>query len=210
MKPIAVAVLASDPVTEEGAIARLAPQPDIVAHAPDRHRHADVLLVLANEVTEHLLARVEAGSTRAGEPEPAVVMVVDDFPEQFLLRAVNLGLVALLNRQESGFDRIVRAVRAAVSGRAQLPETLQRSLVTQLRSIQENVLAPRGLSASGLTEREIALLKLFSDGLSTREVALKLNYSERTVKNVVHGVVTRFRLGNRTHAVAYALRAGAL
>jgi DNA-binding NarL/FixJ family response regulator len=210
MKPIAVAVLASDTLSTEGALARLMSYPEVAARVWDRHHRTEVLLVLAGEVTEQLVARVEDIRRRNPGEGPAVVLVAHHFPEQFLLRAVNFGLVSLVCRQEATFDRLVAVVREAARGRPELPSSLQRSLLAQLRSIQENVLAPRGLSATGLTEREIALLRLFADGLSTREVALKLSYSERTVKNIVHDVVSRFRLGNRTHAVAFALRAGAL
>ncbi|MGW2043477.1 hypothetical protein ACWCO4_36290, partial [Streptomyces virginiae] len=40
------------------------------------------------------------------------------------------------------------------------------------------------------------------------DLAAKLAYSERTVKNVMHGLTTRLHLRNRAHAVAYALREG--
>jgi DNA-binding NarL/FixJ family response regulator len=45
--------------------------------------------------------------------------------------------------------------------------------------------------------------------LGTPEIAVELCYSERTVKNIIHGVLTRLRLRNRTQAVAYAVRSGA-
>jgi DNA-binding NarL/FixJ family response regulator len=70
------------------------------------------------------------------------------------------------------------------------------------------VLAPRGLTFSGLTERELSVLRLLADGHDTAEVGRQLFYSERTVKNIVHDVTSRLDLRNRTHAVAYALRQG--
>jgi len=70
------------------------------------------------------------------------------------------------------------------------------------------VLTPRGLSFTGLTEREVDVLKLLADGFDTTEVATRLCYSERTVKNVVQDITRRHNLRNRTHAVAYALRQG--
>ncbi|MGH3909882.1 MAG: hypothetical protein ACRDTG_23285 [Pseudonocardiaceae bacterium] len=33
-------------------------------------------------------------------------------------------------------------------------------------------------------------------------------YSERTVKNIIHNVITRLQLRNRAQAVAYAVREG--
>jgi len=80
--------------------------------------------------------------------------------------------------------------------------------MTQVGQLQRQVLAPRGLTFSGLTERELAVLRLLADGHDTAEVGRQLFYSERTVKNIVHDVTSRLELRNRTHAVAYALRQG--
>src|SRR5262249_44877289 len=87
------------------------------------------------------------------------------------------------------------------------PELLGRFL-RQLGQLQRSVLVPRGLSISGLTERELEILRLVSEGLDTSEIATKLCYSERTIKNLLHDVVVRFGLRNRTHAVAFAIRQG--
>ena len=65
-----------------------------------------------------------------------------------------------------------------------------------------------GAPVSGLAPREIDVLRLVAEGMDTGEIASKLSYSERTVKNVVHGLTTRLQLRNRAHAVAYAFREG--
>ena len=74
--------------------------------------------------------------------------------------------------------------------------------------LQRQVLSPRGLTFSGLTDREVKVLRLLADGLDTGEVGRQLFLSERTVKNVVHDITSRLNLRNRTHAVAYAVRQG--
>ena len=74
--------------------------------------------------------------------------------------------------------------------------------------LQRQVLSPRGLTFSGLTEREAAVLRLLADGYDTAEVGRRLYYSERTVKNIIHDVTSRLELRNRAHAVAYAIREG--
>ncbi|MGI8751354.1 MAG: helix-turn-helix domain-containing protein [Acidimicrobiales bacterium] len=74
--------------------------------------------------------------------------------------------------------------------------------------LQRQVLAPRGLSLSGLSDREVDILRLLADGWDTAAIAVKLSYSERTVKQAIHDITTRLQLRNRTHAVAYAVRQG--
>jgi DNA-binding CsgD family transcriptional regulator len=59
-----------------------------------------------------------------------------------------------------------------------------------------------------LRPRELDVLVLVAEGLSTREVARTLAYSERTIKNILQDLTTRFGLRNRTQAVAWALRNG--
>jgi DNA-binding NarL/FixJ family response regulator len=59
-----------------------------------------------------------------------------------------------------------------------------------------------------MTDREIDVLRLLAEGRELTEIAQKLAYSERTVKNILYGVMKRFQLRNRTQAVSYAHRAG--
>jgi len=103
---------------------------------------------------------------------------------------------------------IVAAVRTAARGDGTLPSDLLGRLLTQVGKLQRQVLAPHGLSFGGLSEREVAVLRLVADGLDTGEIAQQLAYSERTIKNVIHDVTTRLHLRNRSQAVAYALREG--
>jgi DNA-binding NarL/FixJ family response regulator len=80
--------------------------------------------------------------------------------------------------------------------------------MSEVERHQRQVLSPRGLTFAGLTEREIAVLRLLAEGLDTAEVGERLFFSERTVKNVIHDLTSRLDLRNRTHAVAYAIRHG--
>jgi DNA-binding NarL/FixJ family response regulator len=81
-------------------------------------------------------------------------------------------------------------------------------LLDHVGRLQRDVLTPRGLRFSGLSEREVRVLRLMADGFDTGEIGRRLFYSERTVKHIVHDITSRLHLRNRTHAVAYALRQG--
>jgi len=89
-----------------------------------------------------------------------------------------------------------------------MPPNLVGELLKHIERLQRDVLTPHGLNASGLTPREIDVLRLMADGFDTSEIAGELCYSERTVKNVIYGLTHRLKLRNRSHAVAYALRSG--
>ncbi|MDQ7905080.1 response regulator transcription factor [Phytohabitans sp. ZYX-F-186] len=210
MEAVGVAVLAGDQLTRDGVVAGLASQPAVEVYLGERQRSARVLLAVADQVTDEVLGGIERFGRAARQRDPAVVLVANELREYHVLRAVELGLAGLLHRRDAGFEQIARAVVAAASGRAELPAAVTRRLLEQMRAVQRDVLGPRGLTVSGFTDRELEVLRLLAEGLDTGEVALKLNYSQRTVKNIIYGVMTRFGLRNRTHAVAYAIRTGAL
>ncbi|MDH6144554.1 DNA-binding NarL/FixJ family response regulator [Kitasatospora sp. GP30] len=210
VKTVTVAVLANDPVTGEGAVWWLSACKEITASYWRWGQPADVLLVLAAEVTADTLARAERVQHETPDGVLPMVLVAADFPEQHILRAIDLGLVSYLNRQEAGFDDIRRAVHEAAAGPRDESAGVQQSLIAHIRAIRDTALAPAGLNLAGLSDREVEVLRFLADGLSTKQISAKLSYSERTVKSVVHGVVTRLNLRNRTHAVVHALRTGVI
>ena len=208
--PVAVAVLADDRLTRQGAVVHLGSCPEVRVLGAERQHEADVVLVLVNRISEDtldLMARVANGSANK---DVRFVLVGDGVREQHVLRAVTFGMVSVVSRREADFDRILRAIVEVSKGRLEMPGVALGWLVAQLRSIHRDVLEPNGLTAAGLEHREVEVLRLLSEGLNTMEIAQRLNYSERTVKNIIHGVLTRFKLRNRAHAVAFAVRTGAL
>jgi DNA-binding NarL/FixJ family response regulator len=114
----------------------------------------------------------------------------------------------VLRRREASPEVLARAVVAAANGDGTLAPDLIGRLLNQVSRLQQDVLTPRGIGPDGLSSREREVLKLLADGLGTNEIASELAYSERTIKNVIHDVTTRLNLRNRSHAVAYAVKAG--
>ncbi len=166
---------------------------------------ADVAIVVADEIDGEVVRQLRA-IQRTGCQR--VVLVVSRVDDDGPLAAAGAGASALLRRSEATPDQLARAVQAAASGDGSVPPDLLGRLLDQVSRLQDQVLAPRGLTFSGLSEREVDVLRLVADGFDTGEIARKLCYSERTVKNVIHDVTTRLCLRNRSHAVAYAVRRG--
>ncbi|WP_307080460.1 helix-turn-helix transcriptional regulator [Streptomyces canus] len=115
---------------------------------------------------------------------------------------------AVLWRAETDGTALVQTVRAVAVGQVYLPPVIQGRLLDQLEYVQREVLSPKGLTASGLSCREIDVLRLVSEGMTLSEIAVELSYSQRTIKNIVSGVMIRLGLRNRVQAVSYAIRAG--
>ena len=207
---VTVAVHAGDPVSGEGAVACLRSIPGFTLLPPERRCEADVLLVTVHDTTEEVVRWMERSAAESTNPEMRIVLVAETVSEHHLMRAVTSGMVSFVPREEADRDRVVKAIRESSRDRAVVPEKMVGWLLEQVRTIQRTVLVPQGLTAGGLQEREVEVLRLLADGLDTVEIAHQLNYSERTIKNIVSGMLTRLNLRNRSHAVAYAMRCGAL
>ena len=202
---IAVSIHAGDPVSRAGVVSQLRPRPEITIVDEHDVAAATVALVVVDQVDEEAVRVVKA--IRGGGCR-RVVIVATSVGDGSVLAAVEAGACGLLRRSEAVPENVVAALARAASGDGTVPADLLGRLLEQVGNLQRQVLAPRGLTLSGLSEREISVLKLVADGLDTNEVADRLCYSERTVKNVIHDITSRLCLRNRTHAVAYAVREG--
>ncbi|WKU02965.1 LuxR C-terminal-related transcriptional regulator [Micromonospora sp. HUAS LYJ1] len=198
-EPMLVNVVATDPVLEAGVTSALLGCPDI-AVVTTRER-AVVTVLVVDHLGRDALDAVR--SVRAGADRPEVVLVVPEVEPAEALWAIAAGARGLLRRREATADRLTRTVLAAGEGDCTVsPDMLDRLLAAPT--------VPAGTLASNISDRERAVLRLLADGRETGEIARELCYSTRTVTSVVHDITRRFRLRNRAHAVAFALRAGML
>ncbi|MFC9620091.1 response regulator transcription factor [Streptomyces sp. NPDC056930] len=134
------------------------------------------------------------------------VLIVADFSEQAVLRAVGCGLAGFVPRSQATPEHLVHVIQTAARGDGYMPPNLLGALMSEVGTLQENVL--QGRHFTGRSTREIDVLRLIAEGHDTGAIATKLAYSERTIKSTLHAVMTRYRLRNRSHAVAYAMRQG--
>ncbi|MDA8044559.1 MAG: response regulator transcription factor [Actinomycetota bacterium] len=204
---VRVHIEASDPVSAMGVGGELRLRPDVLVLDPAEQLSADVTVLVSDEVDSITCTRIRA-LHRDGCSK--VVVVVTRLEDAGLLAAVEAGACGILRRSEACAERVAGAVVTAARGDGSVPPDLLGRLLSQVSRLQRHVLAPRGLSLNGFTEREVDVLRLLSEGWDTAEIAGKLAYSERTVKNVIHDITARLQLRNRAHAVAYAMRAGVI
>jgi len=205
LERIRLHVSAADPLCRAGLQSQLRGHAELLM-VDDADVDASVVaLVVADECDEETV-RVVRGLRRRGVER--VVLVVTRVEDAGLLAAVEAGVGGLVRRQDVSPQALLAAIRAAAAGDGTLPPDLLGRLLGQVSRLQRHVLAPRGLTFAGLTEREVRVLRLLADGMDTAEVGRRLFYSDRTVKNIIHDVTSRLDLRNRTHAVAYALRQG--
>lgn len=203
--PTRVRVRATDPVSEAGVASQLRVQHDLEVLSSDSPVRPDVVVLVADRVDEPTATTIRLTRDAGG---PRVVLIVASVDGVEVLAAVEAGVAAIVRRREATPDRLSTAIRAAATGDGHLPPDLLGRLLQQVGDAQRKLTAPAGLTFGGLTQRELTVLRLIADGYSTSEIATRMAYSERTIKNSIHDLVSRFHLRNRTHAVAFAVRQG--
>jgi DNA-binding NarL/FixJ family response regulator len=132
-----------------------------------------------------------------------LVATVRDVTEQAVREMVDAGVSAILPHHTLTVDTLVTSLRSVVAGNVALPGDMLARLL--LHVTQTSHLGPAGLNT-----RERSVLRLLADGLDTRGIAEDLCFSERTVKNVVHDVLTKLNCRTRAQAVAVATREGVI
>ncbi|MGW6222579.1 response regulator transcription factor [Streptomyces olivaceus] len=206
MRSIRVAIHAEDPLVSIGLKSSIRESSHMVVVGTEDGAPADVVVVLLDTVdvgTMDLLRTFE-------KPGNGFLLVVGNGWKADYSEIAELGVRAVLWRSDFSRARLVSAVFLVNSGDACLPASLQGGLLDHVKHVRNDVLAPRGLTSSGLSAREVDVLRLAADGYAITEISQKLAYSERTIKNVFYGLMKQFNLKNRTHVVSYAIRAGVI
>jgi DNA-binding NarL/FixJ family response regulator len=206
--PVRVAVIGRDAILGEATAAYLRSRPEVVVLEGERRREAEVALLVVDVMTDDVFKTMARFAD--GAEEPCRFVLVCDLREHQLAKVITLGMISILPRCTATFDQIVETVLNLRDGRTELPGEAIGWLIERLRALQETSIEPNGLSPTGFTQREIEVFRMLADGIETGQIARKLSYSERTVKNIIYRVMARLNLHNRAHAVAYAIRNGAI
>ncbi|HEY7044451.1 MAG TPA: response regulator transcription factor [Nocardioidaceae bacterium] len=203
--PITTYVHGFDAISRAGVISQLRISPQIRIVDEMDVDQAMVAVVVSDTLDDETARTMRA--LRRGE-RPRLVLVATTIDEATLVSAAEIGVGGLIRRVDATHDALVSTIVRVASGEGDVPGDLLGKLMEQLGRLQRQVLAPRGLTFTGLSPRERDVLRLVADGLDTAEIAEQMCYSERTVKNVLHDLTSRLQLRNRSHAVAYAVREG--
>jgi DNA-binding NarL/FixJ family response regulator len=202
---IPVIVCAQDPLSKAGLVSQLRRSRELAITTEEASPPGSVALVVADGMDDDVASQLRS---LRGRGISRIVLLVSRIDDRDLLGAIEAGASGVLRRSEATAGNLTAAVRSAAAGDGTLSPDLLGRLLRSVGQLQRQVLAPRGLTFSGLTERETAVLRLLAQGCDTAEVGRRLFYSERTVKNIIHDVTVRLELRNRAHAVAYAIREG--
>ncbi len=148
------------------------------------------------DLVRHLLSRCPG--TRV-----VVLTVYDD--EQYVYQALRAGAAGYLLKRVGGAE-LVRHLAEVVAGQVVIDPTLAGRLAASAARLHHGEFWPG--AHLGLSQRESEVLALIVAGLSNRAIAARLTVGEETVKSHASSVYRKLGVGDRTAAVATAIREG--
>ena len=168
-----------------------------------KHRPDVVLMDIRMPEMDGLEATRRILASQASDGCRIIILTTFDL-DQYVYTALTMGASGFLLKDVSP-EQLVAAVRLVRSGDALLAPSITRRLIKQF--------APRpdmsGHSdLSGLTPRELEVLRLLARGLSNAELAAQLTLSEATVKTHVARILGKLGLRDRVQAVVLAYETG--
>ena len=138
------------------------------------------------------------------DPDQRIVMLTMHADKDLIDAAIKAGAVGYLTK-DCSTDEVIQAVRLAANGETALSPQLAKSMLTEVRKIDEKAAREEDRL---VTKREEEVLQLIADGCSTPEVAQRLYISQKTVKNHLASIYEKLNARDRTQAVLRAVRMG--
>ncbi|CCH77544.1 Response regulator receiver protein [Nostocoides japonicum T1-X7] len=151
------------------------------------------------------LAAVE--QIRSARPRQAVLIVTTFGDDDYIARAVRLGVNGFLVKSGDPYD-LIRGVKAAAAGGATLSPAVAAHLIEVLRTTSTTPMQDASRAVANLTPRERDVLTLLARGRSNAEIAAELFLVEGTVKGYLRDIFTRLGVRNRVQAAILAHHAG--
>lgn len=142
---------------------------------------------------------------RERTPASKVILLSVYEDEQYLFQALRVGASGYLLKGISS-DELVRQLEYVQAGSTAIDAGLAARAADTAARLQRDEFWPG--ARQGLSQRESEILSFVVAGLSNRGIAGKLVIGDETVKSHLRSIYRKLGVGDRTAAVAVALREG--
>jgi DNA-binding NarL/FixJ family response regulator len=134
-----------------------------------------------------------------------ILILSGNTSEENIIESIKAGACGFLPKDTSK-EEFIKALTLVYNGEeyfgANLSKTIFRSYVQQVKSNKDKD------PETGLSAREIEIIKLLADGLSSKETGDKLFISPRTVESHKANILCKLNLKSRAELIKFAIKQG--
>ena len=140
---------------------------------------------------------------KKSSPQVRVAVLTDSKNERELFSAIESGATGYLQKNTKVED-IVKSIDLIGKGEVVISPPLAEKLVGKFASMRQK----EAEEPTGLTNREVEIVKLLPKGFTNKEMAETLFVTDNTVKVHVKNILGKLQLRNRQQLAAYAVQKG--
>ncbi len=137
-------------------------------------------------------------------PNTGVIALTMHREDHYVFEAMRAGARGYLLKDARPSD-LVFAIRMVARGASLIDPRMTTTVLKEFRRLAGQA---EQQGTSGLTPREVEILKLLAMGLSNKEIGRQLCLAEKTIKNYLSTIFQKLQITDRVQAAIYALRHG--
>ncbi|MHB0977465.1 MAG: response regulator [Candidatus Aquicultorales bacterium] len=206
MSSIKVLLVDDHPIVREGLVLAIEAQSNMevageastAEEAIELASHVNPDVVLMDLKMPGMGGMAGIAKIKEASPDSQIVVFTTYASEEEVAAAIESGAAGYLLKGTSS-KGIVNAIVAASRGEAPIDPAVAKLLIGRMG---------KPANVSGLSEREVEVLKLMAEGLRNKEIAARLFITEKTVKAHAGNIFNKLGVPDRTSAVTTALKKG--
>jgi DNA-binding NarL/FixJ family response regulator len=172
---------------------------DSVTEAYVRRTRPDLVLIDIDGGNIDLIEAVQA--IRAASQTAKICTLSMHLQPDVMQRCLNAGVEGYIVKDVTPTE-FLRAIKSVAGGETYVDPRIAGRLLRRRSS------GSRYPDLNDLSMREVEVVRLIVAGMSNKEISANLHLSEKTIKNHVSRIFTKFNCTARTQAAVYALRSG--
>lgn len=159
----------------------------------ETHRPDVLLMDIRMEGMSGLEAATKIMETH---PDARILLLTTFSDDEYIVRALRIGAKGYILKQ--AFEGIAPAIAAVYNGQTVFGEEVMEKLPVLMQAP-----ARSSPEAYGLSERELAIIRLVADGRNNKEIAGALYLGEGTVRNYISTILEKLGLRDRTQLACF-------
>lgn len=133
------------------------------------------------------------------KPQTKIIALGLSEDEADFLACAQAGISGYLE-PDGSVDDLIKSLKSAAHEELRCSRRLAGALLRQIADLSRPL--PQALGVGGLTARQLEILRLIDQGLRNKAIGKRLFIEVTTVKNHVHNILEKLRVGTRGEAAA--------